>query len=242
MRRVLRRIRLASRIALGREPRLALDLHVPGAVHVGSEYGGWTLLPDLLDTSSLVYSFGVGEDISFDLELIALRGVTVHAFDPTPRSIEWVAGRETPSSFRMHATGIATFDGEARFELPSNEEHVSLRIVKGSGNDERTLSLPVARLHTLLERLDHPEPDLLKLDIEGAEYGVLEDLVRSGIRPRQLLVEFHHHLDGFDASDTVKAVEGLRGVGYRVVSVSPNNHEVSFLHDGAGASPGHTPG
>jgi len=30
------------------------------------------------------------------------------------------------------------------------------------------------------------------MDIEGAEYEVIDDLIASGIRPKQILVEFHH--------------------------------------------------
>lgn len=229
MRLLLRRLRVASRIAMGTEPRIREDLGPEGREHLGTEYGGWTLLPDLLGPSSLVYSFGVGEDISFDLALIERCGVAVHAFDPTPRSLAWVAARETPPAFQLHPFGVADFDGVARFELPADERHVSLRLTVDRASGD-VLELPVARLQSILDQLGHPVPALLKMDVEGAEYGVLADLVRSGLRPRQLLVEFHHHLPGFEVSDTRRAVEQLRGAGYRVFSVSSNNHEISFLH------------
>ena len=229
MKPLLRRLRLASRIALGTEPRIREDLGPEGREHLGTGYGGWTILPDLLDPSSLVYSFGVCEDISFDLALIERCGVTVHAFDPTPRSLDWVAAQETPTAFHLHPLGVADFDGAARFERPADERHVSLRLTVDRVSGD-ALELPVARLQSILDRVGHPVPALLKMDVEGAEYAVLDDLVRSGLRPRQLLVEFHHHLPGFEVSDTRGAVERLRGAGYRVFSVSPNNHEVSFLH------------
>jgi hypothetical protein len=54
----------------------------------GSEYGGRVLSPKLLSTNFQILSFGVGTDISFDLELIGELGVTIHAFDPTPKSID----------------------------------------------------------------------------------------------------------------------------------------------------------
>jgi len=35
--------------------------------------------------TAVVYSLGIGEDISFDLALIEKYGARVHAFDPTPK-------------------------------------------------------------------------------------------------------------------------------------------------------------
>jgi hypothetical protein len=57
---------------------------------LGTEYGRHTVCTDRLGPDSIVYSFGLGEDISFDLELIERTGATVYGFDPTPRSIAWV--------------------------------------------------------------------------------------------------------------------------------------------------------
>jgi len=61
--------------------------------HYGTEYGGFSL-PMNLDTyvtkDSVLYLFGVGEDISFDTYLTGTLHCEVHLFDPTPRSIEHV--------------------------------------------------------------------------------------------------------------------------------------------------------
>ena len=42
-----------------------------------------------------------------------------------------------------------------------------------------------------MDELGHDHLDLLKLDIEGAEYEVLDSLAAEGIRSRILCVEFH---------------------------------------------------
>jgi hypothetical protein len=58
---------------------------------VGNERARWCICPGALSVSSVVYFFGVGEDVSFELEMIRQFGVRVHAFDPTPRSIDLVS-------------------------------------------------------------------------------------------------------------------------------------------------------
>ena len=47
-----------------------------------------------LTENSIVYSLGVGTHIDFDLELSNRFSTTVHLFDPTPESIDFI----TPTS------------------------------------------------------------------------------------------------------------------------------------------------
>ena len=56
----------------------------------GNEYGGFFVCPDYLTENSIVYSFGIGEDISFDLDIVRNHGCSVFGFDPTPKSIAWI--------------------------------------------------------------------------------------------------------------------------------------------------------
>lgn len=72
--------------------------------------------------------------------------------------------------------------------------------------------VPAIKLSSLLA-----EPvDFLKLDVEGAEYGVIRELLTSGRmgQIRQMVVEYHQ-VDP-PASEAEGAVEALRGAGMRV--------------------------
>jgi hypothetical protein len=67
------------------------------------------------------------------------------------------------------------------------------------------------------------------MDIEGAEYAVLADVVASGYRPAQILVEFHHRYRETGARKTIEAIALLNQVGYRIVFVSRNGMEYTFV-------------
>jgi hypothetical protein len=67
------------------------------------------------------------------------------------------------------------------------------------------------------------------MDIEGAEYGVLEDCLSTGLRIDQLLVEFHHRWDFVGLAETRRAISLLRRSGYLIAHVSPNGCEYAFL-------------
>ena len=54
---------------------------------LGTEYGGWIIPTNIkLDENSIVYSAGVGEDISFDLLLSNKYNSNIILIDPTEKA------------------------------------------------------------------------------------------------------------------------------------------------------------
>jgi len=198
-------------------------------IWLGNAGARWCICPEGLSASSVVYSFGVGEDISFDLALIRRFDARVHAFDPTPRSIEWLQSQRVPPEFVFHAYGVAGFDGNCAFLPPENPAHVSHTIVKRESL-RPAIEVPMHRLETIMNLLGHEHIDLLKMDIEGAEYGVIADLVACRIPVKQLLVEFHHRWPEVGTEKTKQAMRALNDAGFRIFRVSPSGEEYSFLY------------
>jgi FkbM family methyltransferase len=194
----------------------------------GSDYGGWPVLEGSIDSRSVVYSFGVGEDVSFDLAVIDRFGASVHAFDPTPKSKAWIAQQHLPSRFHFHDYGIAASDGEVQFYPPANPEHVSYSVRPGSHERGHPVTRPVHRLSTIMGMLGQTELQVLKMDIEGFEYDVIDNILDDEILPPQLLVEFHHGLYGISNERTTASVARLRDAGYRIFYVSAVGREYGF--------------
>jgi len=197
-------------------------------LRIGTEYGGWNFNPTSITKDSIVYSAGIGEDISFDLGFIAKFGAVVHGFDPTPKSIRWVKAQNLPPQFVLHEYGIAPTDGELVFHAPENPNHVSLSVVERANKTERIV-LPVRELVGIMKELGHDHIDLLKMDIEGSEYEVIEDLLARKIPIRQLLVEYHHRFPGIGNNRTQASIDLLERHGYKLFSISPSAEEYSFL-------------
>lgn len=209
------------------------EVEVPH-VFLGSDYGGWPVLVET-ERGSLVYSFGVGEDISFDVAVIDMFGCEVHAFDPTPRSVEWVAKQSLPRGMHFHPIGLADQDGTEVFYAPTNPAHVSYTAagVRNAGvgvamNVDR-VSCDVMRLARIVEQVGPRMPDIIKMDIEGMEYKVIENMVSDRILPRQFLVEFHHGKYDKKVGETLAAVASLRRVGYKIFFVSDSGREYGFV-------------
>jgi len=191
-------------------------------VRLGTHYGGWWIEPDLLGSDSTVYSVGIGEDISFDLALIDMVGCTVHAFDPTPRSLRWLKSQVLPKEFVIHPYGIADHDGKAPFYPPANREWVSHSIFPIPNSVGPVVPVDFKRFPTVMQLLKHDRLDLLKMDIEGAEYGVLKEILRESLAVKQIAVELH----AVSASDTspLSMVHLLEVHGYTEFYREGTNH------------------
>lgn len=214
-----------------RPPLHRAEIDVPYRV-LGTEYGGWPLLARTA-RRALVFSFGIGEDVSFDIAAIEQFRCRIHGFDPTPKSRAWVEAQTLPSSFIFHPLGIADHDGTAEFFPPTNAAHVSYSVAPPPGSQSgvetrASVTCDVLRLETIVKRLRVDEPEIPKMDIEGSEYSVLDDILKGSCRPSQLLVEFHHDMYGIPKERTLAAVEKLRAHGYRLFYVSSGGHDYAF--------------
>ncbi len=219
--------RFLKRLA-GKELRLRNDISIPVI-----KDGGWWFTPEGLTADSIVYSLGVGDDIDFDLAVIEKYGVQVHAFDPTPSSIDMLDATDLPQQFAFHPWAVSASDGGLSLYPHLRKDGTKSDIMYTMIAEEETvddaIEVPAYSLSTISEKLGHERSDLMKMDIEGAEYEVLDGLLSSSIKPTQLLVEFHHRFPGIGLEKTADIIERLRGAGYKIFAISEIGREVSFL-------------
>jgi len=196
---------------------------------------GWKYIADGLDSSSIVYSLGVGDLVDFDLDLIHRFGLTVHAFDPTPFAEEWVGRQDLPERFVFHAWAAAGENGSLRLYRRVNTRGRRSAVMwtadDNAGDTGDFIDAPAYTIRTMMEKLGHDRVDLVKIDVEGAEYGILDGLDADDRLPSQLLVEYHHRFPGIGKHRTAASIERLRSLGYRIFAISKTGREVGFVLD-----------
>lgn len=223
LRALSRSIKHLRERAAGLSRRVDFELPCQG---LGSEYGRHAVCLERIRPGAVVYSFGLELDISFDLELIDRTGAMVFGFDPTPRSIAYVKQQALPVGFELREYGVGDHDGVVTFHAPENPEHISHSMVARKG--AATHEFPIKRLSTIMREHGHRRLDVLKMDVEGAEYDVLDQLIAQKLDIDQLLIEFHHQLPGIPPARTARALQALRDGGWGVVHVAANLREFSL--------------
>ena len=213
---------------LGRDVLAARQLACSMEFH-GSSYGGWYINPDGINSDSIIYSFGTGEDTSFEQSIIEKYSARVFAFDPTPKAVQWMKSGNTPPGICFSELGLASVDGRQRFYEPSIPTNVSFSTSYDSRLHRQSwCECEVRRLATIMQDLHHNHIDILKMDIEGAEYDVIDDILKSQVEISQLLVEFHHRFEGVGVQKTLRAIRILNEHGFLIFKVSSSGNEYSF--------------
>jgi FkbM family methyltransferase len=212
---------------------------------LGTKYGGW-FLPDncVLDTNSVVYSGGVGEDMSFDLKLQDIFNCNIYLIDPTEKAIKHYnecIKYYTVSGFKFtggiqkdyyeHINGLnIDFDkiqyinmgiwdkkDTLKFYKQANDNFVSQSLINGMFSNNYDV-VEVDSIKNIMKLNNHDHIDLLKIDIEGAENVVLDQMLNDEIYPKYLCVEFDLLLKRKDRDNsTLKVINRLQENGYKIV-------------------------
>jgi len=188
---------------------------------IGRDPRSFAVVPELMLRTSIVYSFGINEDANFDLELIGCFGCTVHVFDPRPRNLAWIREQTVPPQFKVHPFGLSDRDGLMSHTDGSNGH-------RARPAHHPNAEFQVRKLTTLMRQLSHAHIDVLKLDIEGAEYIGVQALASSTVRPTQVLIEFQHPLREFPAARCERTIDQLNELRYRIFDCQPGGHRFSL--------------
>jgi len=229
--------------SLGRRWR---EWRLPRGYHrLGTRYGGWWVDASAVSPKPLLIDCGLGEDISFPVTFLERFGGLVIGVEPNPRSLAYCRehcppAMEIRAQAFWHQTGLTlTFHlPRAQDLLPKGADGVSGSLESSHeyvAGGER-LSVSTTTMADILAEAGRDECDVLKLDIEGAEYEVLAELCRTGEirRARQVLIEFHHRVTHHTIEETNAAVCSLTNAGFRLIHVEGRNH--IFLRHESGRS------
>lgn len=189
---------------------------------LGTDYGGWEIDLDLVPKESFIIDAGIGEDMSFSLELIERKAVKVAAVDPTPRSKDYmhdILMGEHGGQFMYWQSAIAiTGDQSILMYKNKNPNHASDSLV-ASHNAVGTTAYTVDTLSiTQLIGMIGTPLSVIKLDIEGAEWSVYDQCF--GVP--QVLIESHTFCIPNRERAEAAMVAAFQGEGYSFAKEKSN--------------------
>lgn len=194
-----------------------------GRFGLWGEGGKWLCLVHSGKTQEpMTFSIGSRGDVSFESEMSKRLNATIHTFDPT---------LDGPQQRRMRAIPYLSFHNAG---LSGKDQIIPTR-AKFPPQFRNAVLLTVPEV---LEALNVSYVDVFKIDCEGCEYGVVEDMVklydRTTVPFGQILMEVHFLIQQHIAARNL--VTRLEGLGYRMYHSEPNayyaaGYEVAFIHE-----------
>jgi galactoside O-acetyltransferase len=182
------------------------------------------------DKEIVVYSCGVGEDISFDIALMSDYRCKIFAFDPTPKSIEWINKQHLPENFVFIPYGISDKTEKQILYLSNTSLDISASIyVHGYTSINECVTVQMKSLEDIVVENNHSYIDILKMDIEGSEFAIIKnspDHIFFG----QIVVEFHERFLKNGKVLLKETIKILKKKGYFCFAVSEHGDEYSFIN------------
>jgi FkbM family methyltransferase len=184
---------------------------------------------DWFNSSSIVVDVGCGHAAEFSKYLV--RKYNLHAFgvDPTLKHAPFLRAIEQASrgNFRHLALAVTKQAGPVTFYESNQNESGSIlaehaNIVRDS---TRSYQVESVDLPALVGKIGARPIDFIKLDLEGAEYGLLADATESDLKYfNQVFVEFHDHCTNYTFLETQAIVDRVRGLGFKVFTLDKHNY------------------
>lgn len=205
--------------------------------------GGFAVVPKKLGKKPLIFTFGIGENLTFSEAAYRETQAEIWAFDPTPCSIDFIQKSELMinGNIQFMPVGLADKDGEMDFFLPIDSDRVdnSASAFLHSKTKEQTITVPVRSFTSIVRQVEEKRGkqidtiDIVKMDIEGSEFGVLHDMINSEVIDKvgQICVEVHPRFfeDGQERLDSL--VNEMNQKDFYIVYTSPDKLVLTFYRE-----------
>lgn len=190
------------------------------------------LFKDKFNADSTIIDVGCGFDADFSVYMIKRYGMRSIGIDPTWKHKESLVNlsKKTQGKFIHKLLAISATDGKITFN--ESEDNVSGSILKDhkniKDNKVKTYEVESVSLGKLPDYIGLHEIQYIKLDIEGAEYELIDKVRKEDLEKySQIFVEFHHHaIPRYSKQDTLKRVKKIESFGFRPFSI--DNHNFLF--------------
>jgi FkbM family methyltransferase len=169
----------------------------------------------LIPKNSTILCAGIGANISPEIDLINQKECLVVALDPSYLTKGFLSRTAHIPNFMWLPYALNSTEDSLMFyesidgDLMGSPDKTHSCITKNKSTSYLVKSLTLDYLINLISNISY-----LKIDIEGGEYGVLQNLKELNIP--QVSIEFHHFAsDTFSEEDTKDCLDLFEGFGYK---------------------------
>ncbi len=183
-----------------------------------------------LNQNSIVIDVGCAEDADLSKFMIETYSLSCFGVDPTLRHFPALKQLESKwnGKFKHLPFAIANDDKEITFYESLENQSGSLRNDHTNVLNDKINAYKVncLTIPTLLDKHEITNVDYFKLDIEGAEYDLINGLKSNDLeKVNQLFLEFHHHcIPEYTYQDTIRSVKKIESLGFKSFTYDKHNY------------------
>ena len=155
-----------------------------------------------LGPDSLVFDLG-GYEGKWSMDIFCRYAPSIYIFEPIPAYCREIRARfEHNPKVKIFEFGFGATEGEERFHLGDD----SSSLLRGEGE---TIQVSMKKISRFILDNNIPSIDLIKINIEGSEYDVLQDLHDAALleRVRNLQIQFHNFVP--DAEEKLEKTHAM---------------------------------
>lgn len=139
----------------------------------------------------VVYSFGIGNDITFDKAAADLYDVPIHMYDPTPGVAVFMEQFKDDKRLKFTQEGVFTEETEIKLYTSDVPGKLNSSLYPIHGKNGNYVMVRCRPLEDFVKANGHDHIDILKMDVEGVADDVLLHMIdKTDIRPKQIVAEF----------------------------------------------------
>ena len=157
--------------------------------------------------NNVAFCFGIYNDISFEEKLAENFGFETHCFDPTPVAVKYMKDIDNNFNLKFHPQALWTEDCTKKFYFrKSNQTKNDMEgsLIKDFAETDDYLEVECYTLDSFKKKIGIDKVDLLKMDIEGAGFEVLDKLNKESpdSLPSQITAEIEIPPDGGEKTES----------------------------------------
>ena len=199
-------------------------------------YSNSFILLERFDEDSVIIDVGCAEDADFSQTIINEYKLRCFAVDPTRKHLKALRKLEEKYGelFQYNQLAVGSRNEVIKFHESKVNQSGSLlnSHINVQKDNVEEYEVECVTLSGLFDRLGVSSGvSLLKLDIEGAEYELIESVEGEVLlKVDQIFIEFHHHaIPEYDIADTKRMVDKIEKLGFH--SFTFDNHNYLFYQN-----------
>lgn len=176
---------------------------------------GHTFIQSLLDASSVVFDFGVNQG-QFSQWIAQHTQAKIYGYEADPRLFSKL--KAVNNAIFMN---IAVAAKNGKLALFLGDSMCSSCVYEKVAGEDGIIEVSANSLETIMQDHGIQTVDLIKMDIEGAELGILENIsAATAPQIKQITVEFHEFINPADLPRIKNIAKRLREFGFYQLKAS----------------------